>query len=109
MKITIIIVTLFTLVLASTAFAGDVIGRHTLPDNRGLVRVRSINGNKMAFDVIYAHAKGELVILTDVFADYNPQTQKAVYSEDRFCPDALKITFQRNGRVILREAACAQF
>jgi hypothetical protein len=108
-KSTIIIVTIFTLVLASSAFAGDIIGNHNLPNNRGLVRVKAIDGNKMAFDAVYAQTKGKLVILTNVFADYDQRTQRAVYSEDPFCPDALKITFQNNGRVILHEAACAQF
>lgn len=36
-------------------------------------------------------------------------TQKAIYSEDRFCPDALEMKFQKNGRVVLKEAACAEF
>jgi hypothetical protein len=109
MKITIIIVTIFTLVMASSAFAGDIIGSHNLPDNRGLIRVKAIEGNKMAFDAVYAHSKGKLVILTNVFADYDQRTQRAIYSEDRLCPDALKLIFQRDGRVILHEAACAQF
>jgi len=64
----------------------------------------------MALDVIiYATVNGRLVILADVFADYNPKTKQAVYSEDRFCPDALRFTFQSNGKVVLREAACAVF
>ena len=109
MKKMIIAVTICSLVMASSAFAGDVIGSHNLSNDRGLVRVKSIEGNKMAVDIIYVPAKGNLIILTDVFANYDSQTQKAVYSEDRFCPDALKITFQNDGRVVLREAACAAF
>jgi len=109
MKKTIIIVTIFALVVASSAFAGDIIGRHDLSNDRGLVRVRSIEGAKMALDVIFAPRNGKVVVLTGVFADYDPQTQKAVYSEDRFCPDALKLTFQNNGKVVLHQAACAAF
>jgi len=109
MKKTILSVTIFTLVLASSAYAGDIIGRHILSNDQGLVRVKSIEGNKMAVDIIYAPVKGNLVILTDVFADYNPKTQQAIFSEEKSCPDALKFTFQRDGRVILREAACAVF
>ena len=63
----------------------------------------------MAVDIMYTPAKGRLVILTNVFADYNPKTQQAVYSEEKSCPDALKFTFQRDGRVVLNEAACAVF
>ena len=100
---------IFALVMVSSAFAGDIIGSHNLSDNRGLVRVKSIEGNKMAVDAVYVSVSGRLVILTDVFADYDSQTQKAIYSEDRSCPDALKITFQNNGKVVLREAACAEF
>ena len=109
MKKIIIAVTIFTLVMASSAFAGDIIGSHNLSNDRGLVTVKSIEGNKMAVDIIYVPVKGNLIILTDVFADYDSQTQKAVYSEDRFCPDALKMTFQSNGKVVLHEAACADF
>lgn len=109
MKKIVITVTIFTLLMASSVFAVDVIGRHNLSNDRGLVRVNSIEGNKMAFDAIYAPVKGKLVVLTDVFADYDSQTQKAVYSEDRFCPDALKIKFQDNGKVVLHKAACANF
>ena len=107
---TIIISAIFTLVIASSpGFAGDVIGRHDLSNDRGLVRVRSVDGNKMAVDIIFAPRNGKVVVLTGVFADYNPQAQKAVYSEDRFCPDALKLTFQNNGKVVLHQAACAAF
>ena len=109
MKNILIIGTIFVIIMASSAFAGDLVGRHNLSNDRGLVRVNSIIGNKMAVDVIYASVNGKLVILTDVFADYDHQTQIAVYSEDRFCPDALIMTFQNNGRVVLREAACADF
>jgi hypothetical protein len=106
---TIITATIFTLLVASLAFAGDIIGRHNLSNDRGLVRIKSIEGNKMAVDIIYVPENGKLMVLNNVFADYDSQTRKSVYSEDRFCPDALKITFQNNGKVILREAACAAF
>ena len=110
MKKTIFTIAIFMLLMVSSAFAGDIVGKHSLANDRGLVRVKSVVGNKMAFDfIIYAPVKGNLVILTDVFADYNPKTQQAVYSEDKSCPDALKFTFQSNGRVVLREAACAVF
>ena len=95
--------------MASSAFAGGVIGHHDLSNDRGLVRVKSIEGNKMVVDIIFIPENGKLVVLNDVYADYDSQTRKAVYSEDRYCPDALKITFQNNGKVILREAACAAF
>ena len=106
---TIITILIFTLLMVSSAFAGDIIGDHTLSNERGLVIVNSVEGNKMAFDAIYVPVNGKLVILTDVFADYDSQTQKAIYSEDRLCPDALKMTFQNNGKVVLHEAACADF
>ena len=109
MKKAIIAVTIFTLLMASSAFAGDIIGRHNLANDCGLVRVKTIEGNKMAVDIIYASPKGRLVILNNVYADYDPQTQKAVYSEDRLCADGLEMTFQSNGRVALHEAACAEF
>jgi hypothetical protein len=100
---------IFVIIMASSVFAGDVIGRHNLSNDRGLVRVKSVEGSKMAVDVIYAPVRGKLVILTDVFADYDSKTQKAVYSEDRLCPYALRMRFQNNGKVVLREAACADF
>lgn len=111
MKKTIAISVIFTLVLVSSAFANDdIIGKHSLANDRGLVRVKSVFGNKMAFDfIIYTPVKGNLVILTDVFADYNPKTQQAIYSEEKSCSDALKFTFQSNGRVVLNKAACAVF
>jgi len=110
MKRTIAISVIFTLALmSSAAFAADMIGRHNLPNNRGVVTVKEIVGNKMSLDIIYAPVKGNLVVLTDVYADYDSRTQKAVYSEDRFCTDALKLTFQNNGRVVINEAACAVF
>jgi hypothetical protein len=110
MKKTIFTIAIFMLLMVSSAFAGDIVGKHSLANDRGLVRVKSVVGNKMRFDfIIYTPVKGNLVILTDVFADYNPKTQQAVYSEDKSCPDALKFTFQSNGRVVLREAACAVF
>ena len=109
MKKTFIIIAIFTLVMTSATFAGDIIGHHDLSNDRGLVRVNSVEGSKMAVDIIYAPVKGKLLILTDVFADYDSQTRKVIYSEDRFCPDALKMTFQNNGKVILHEAACADF
>src|SRR5450759_1126982 len=91
---------IFVLVMASSAFANDIIGSHNLSKDRGIVKVKSVEGNKMAVDIIYAPVKGKLVILTDVFADYDSQTRKAIYSEDRFCPDALKMTFQNNGKAV---------
>ena len=109
MKKKILIMTIFTLLLIVTSAFADVIGSHNLSNDRGLVKVKSIEGHKMAVDIIYASQKGRLIILTGVFADYDSQTRKAVYSEDRFCPDALKLTFQNNGKVVLREAACADF
>ena len=110
MKKAIFTIAIFMLLMVSSAFAGDVIGKHSLANDRGLVRVKSVVGNKMAFDfIIYTPVKGNLVILTDVFADYNPKTQQAVYSEEKSCPDALKFTFQSNGKVVLNEAACAVF
>ena len=111
MKKTIFTIAIFTLLMVSTAaFAGDIIGNHGLSSNQGLVRVKSVVGNRMAFDfIIYTPVKGNLVILSDVFADYNPKTKQAIYSEEKSCPDALKFTFQSNGRVVLREAACAVF
>lgn len=109
MKKTIAISVVFTLLMASSAFAIDVIGRHQLSNDRGIVTVKLIVGSKMAFEAIYVPIKGNLVVLTNVDADFDPQTQRAVYSEDRFCPDALRMTFQSNGRVALREAACAEF
>jgi hypothetical protein len=111
MKQAIFTIAIFMLLMVSSpAFANGIIGKHSLANDRGLVRVKSVVGNKMVFDfIIYAPVKGNLVILTDVFADYNPKTQQAVYSEEKSCPDALKFTFQRDGRVILREAACSVF
>ena len=109
MKKTIVIVTIFTLIMSSSVFAGDIIGRHDLSNDRGLVRVRSVEGSKMALDVIYAPRNGKVVVLTGVFADYNSLTRNAIYSEDRHCPDALKLTFQNNGKVVLHQAACAAF
>ena len=110
MRKVIIAATFFTLLMTTSAFAGDIIiGRHDLSDERGLVMVKSVEGNKMAFDAIYAPARGRLIILTDAFADYDQRTQKAIYSEDRLCPDALKLIFQNNGKVVIREAACANF
>jgi hypothetical protein len=109
MKKTIIAVTIFTLLMVSSAFANGIIGRHTLSNNRGLVTVKTIVGSKMMLDVIYVPVKGNLVLLTNVYADYDSQKKRAVYSEDRFCPDALEMKFQNNGKVVLREAACANF
>ncbi|HPC33953.1 MAG TPA: hypothetical protein PL061_13435 [Syntrophales bacterium] len=112
MKKTIVIfmtIVIFTLVMVSSAFAGDIIGRHNLSNDRGLVKVRSVVGNKMAVDIIYVPQKGKMIMLTDVFADYDPLTHQAVYSEDRFCPDALKLSFQSNGKVVLHQKACAAF
>jgi len=104
--ITIVIIVLVT---ASTVSAGDIIGRHNLSNDRGLVRVKSVDGSKMAVDIIYVPQKGKMIMLTDVFADYDPRTHQAVYSEDRFCPDALKLSFQSNGKVVLHQKACAAF
>ena len=109
MKKTLAISLICALLMVSSVFAGDMIGSHNLSNDRGLVRVKSVVGNKMEVDIVYVPVKGNLIILTDVFADYDSQTQKAIYSEDRFCPNALKITFQNDGRVVLREAACAAF
>jgi hypothetical protein len=109
MRRSIIIVTIFTLVMASSALAGGVIGHHDLSNDRGLVRVKSIEGNKMVVDIIFVPENGRLMVLSDVIADYDSQTRKAVYSEDRYCPDALRMTFLKNGNVVLREAACAAF
>ena len=107
-KKTIFAFAIFTLLMVLSAFAGDVIGRHNLSNDRGLVRVKKVEGNKMSVDV-YAPVKGKLLILKNVFADYNPKTQRAVYSEDRFCPNALEMRFQNNGSIILGEAECAAF
>jgi hypothetical protein len=109
MKKIVITVTIFTLLMVSSAFAGDILGRHDLSNNRGLLTVKSIEGNKMTVDIIYVPENGKLMVLNNVFADYDSQTRKAVYSEDRYCPDALKMTFLKNGNVVLREAACAAF
>lgn len=109
MKKTIFTIVIFTLLIASVAFANGMIGRHDLSNDQGQVTVKSIDGNKMALDIIYAPVKGNLIILTGVYADYDSLTRKAIYSEDRFCPDALEMKFQNNGKVVLHEAACAVF
>lgn len=109
MKKIIVSVVIFTLLMVSSAFANGIIGKHNLSNSRGLVTVKSIDGNKIALDIIYTPVKGNLVVLSDVYADFDPYTQKAIYSEDRFCPDALKLTFQKNGKVVLHEADCAVF
>jgi hypothetical protein len=33
----------------------------------------------------------------------------AIYSEDQLCGDLLKMTFLKNGKVVVHEAACAEF
>jgi hypothetical protein len=104
MKKIIIVFAIF--VMASSAFAGDE-GKHNISNDRGFVRVKSIKGNVMKVDVFYAPDKERLIILTGVFADYDSQTREAIYSEDRSCPDSLKIKFLKNGKVTLRESACA--
>jgi hypothetical protein len=110
MKRTIFTIAIFALLMVSSAaFAGGIIGRHNLANDQGLVRVQSIVGNKMGVDIIYARAKGKVIILTGVYADFDSQKQEAVYSEDRSCPDALKMKFLNNGKVVLHEAACAVF
>jgi hypothetical protein len=109
MKKTIIVVTSFILLMASSAFADGIIGKHTLSNNRGLVTVKSIEGNRMTLDVIYVPVKGNLILLTNVHADFDLQTQRAIYSEDRFCPEALEMKFQNSGKVVINEAACADF
>jgi hypothetical protein len=81
MKKTVAISVIVTLVMVSSAFAGDILGRHNLSNDQGLVTVKSIEGQKMAFDVIYTPRKGRLIILTDVFADYDSRTQRAIYSD----------------------------
>ncbi len=88
-----IVVTIFALVMVSTAYADDIIGRHKLSSNRGLVTVKSVIGKKMTLDIIYVPVKGNLILLTNVHADFDSQTQRAVYSEDRFCPEALEMKF----------------
>ena len=110
MRKVIIAVTIFTLLMVSSAlFAGGLIGHHDLSNNRGLVSVKSIDGNQIAVDIVYKPDNRGLIILTDVYADFNPYTQKATYSEDRLCPDALEMKFQNNGKVVIKEAACANF
>ncbi len=105
----IVSVTICILLIVPSAFAGGIIGHHDLSDNRGLVRVKSIDGTKIAVDIVYKPDNRRVIILTDVYADFNPYTQKAIYSEDRFCPNALEMKFQKNGKVALKEAACAEF
>jgi hypothetical protein len=63
----------------------------------------------MTVDIVYIPENGKLMILTDFFADYDQETRNAVSSEGHLCPDALKLTFQKNGKVVLKEAACADF
>mgnify|MGYP000998589439 CR=1 FL=1 len=109
MRVSIIATVIVILMMTSTVSAGEIIGRHSLSNDRGLVKVKSIAGNKMSIDIIYLPQKGKMIMLTDVFADYDPRTHQAVYSEDRFCPNALTIRFQSNGKVILHQAACAAF
>ena len=104
MKKIIIVFAIF--VMASSAFAGDV-RKYNISNDRGFVRVRSIKGNVMKVDVFYTPDKERLIILTGVFADYDSQTREAIYSEDRSCPDSLKIKFLKNGKVTLHESACA--
>ncbi|HAR48817.1 hypothetical protein ER57_17085 [Smithella sp. SCADC] len=97
MKKIIVVFTIFA--MASSASAGDV-GKHNISNDRGFVRVRSIKGNVMKVDVFYTPDKERIIILTGVFADYDSQTREAIYSEDRSCPDSLKIKFLNNGKII---------
>jgi len=108
MKRAVLSVVIFAM-LVSTAFADDIIGNHSVINGRGLVKVRSLEGQKMKFDAIYASPKKKLIVLEGVYADYNPRTNRAIYTVDRFCPDALGMKFQDNRQVILREADCAEF
>jgi hypothetical protein len=62
MKKTIAIGVIFTLLMVSSAFADNIIGRHILSNDQGLVRVKSIEGSKMEMDIVYAPVRGDLVI-----------------------------------------------
>ena len=106
---TMFIFIMFMLVMATSVHAGVDIGLYQLPKDRGLIKVKEITGNKMSFDAVFVSMKGELVILMNVYADYDPEKDNAVYSEDRFCPDVLSMTFKNNGTVVIREADCALF
>jgi len=72
MKKVIITVTICTL-MSSAVFAGGLIGHHDLSDNRGLVRVKSIEGTKIAVDIVYKPDNRRLIILTDVYADFTQE------------------------------------
>jgi len=72
MKKVTIAVTIFILSMSSAVFAGTIIGHHDLSDNRGLVRVKSIDGTKIAVDIVYKPDNRRLIILTDVYADFKP-------------------------------------
>ena len=77
-KTILIIMTIFTMLLTVTSAFADVIGSYKVVNHRGLVKVKSIEGHKMAVDIVYASQKGKVIILTGVFADYDSQTRKAV-------------------------------
>ncbi len=51
MKKTIFTIAIFSLLMVSPAFAGDIIGNHGLSSSQGLVRVKSVVGNRMAHSI----------------------------------------------------------
>ena len=44
MRKVIITATFFTLLMTTSAFAGEIIGRHDLSDERGIIIVNSVEG-----------------------------------------------------------------
>ena len=59
MKKTLIVVTVFTLVMKTSAYGDRIISRHNLSNNCGLVTLKLINGKKMTIGDVYVRSMRE--------------------------------------------------
>jgi len=63
MEKTLIVVTVYTLMMKTSAHVDRNVGRHNLSNNSGLVTLKPIIAKKMTIDDVYVRAMRESVIL----------------------------------------------
>lgn len=102
-----ILVVIGIILVAAIAFAGEV-GTYKMKnaDYKGELIVKKLSNNQMSFEITFGSERS-CVSHIEGNADYNSKTQTATYSEDKKCPNALTLKFEKNS-VVVKEAACSE-
>ena len=102
-----IIVVIGMILIVTNAFA-EQFGTYKMKnaDYKGELIVKKVSNNQMPFEITFGSERS-CVSHLEGKAYYNSKTQTATYTEDKKCPNALTMKFEKKS-VVVKEAACSE-